>query len=223
MTTKEKFGKSIIFLFLLFASISGKAQLLNGTYVLDDKVASTKLVFTANAFKEESLKDGYILFGEGTYEFKNNKLLLHYTKALNKDSSSYKLKSTDKFSNEYSGVVTIKVMADSVPYPATVTFVDSVGKPIAGVETDSQGNAVATVYNSTAAKQISVAVVAFETVKIPISSLTRKISDLQVNMKMQTKNIFKPAGTVEYQVVKTSKDKLVLQVSGKQLIFTKSK
>ncbi len=199
------------------------AQSITGSYVLDNKISSVKFTFTGNKFTEESLKDGYNIFGEGTFILEPNKLILQYFKAANKDSSSYKLKSTDKFSNEYSGVVTIKVLADSIPYPATVTFTDSIGRPIAGMETDDQGNAVANVYNSSPAKQISIAVVAFETVKIPISALTRKITDLQVNMKMQTKNVFKPAGVTQYQVVDIGKDKLLLQISGKQQLFKKVK
>ncbi|MHA4894598.1 hypothetical protein ACXZ1K_07605 [Pedobacter sp. PWIIR3] len=206
---------------LLLIAFSGKSQTLSGTYVFDDKVSVTKFIFKGSSFKEQSTKDGYNLFGEGTFTIINNQLVLQYIKALNKDSSSYQLTAADKFSNEYSGVVTIKVLADSVPNAATVTFTDSVGRPISGMQTDSEGNVTALVYNATPAKAISIAVVAFETVTIPINRLTRKISDLKVNMKMQTKNRYKPAGITTYQIVNRTKDKLLLQGDQKQQLFKK--
>ncbi len=202
-------------------AFSGKSQTLNGTYVFDAKVSVTKLIFSGTKFKEQSIIDGYNLFGEGTYSIIANKLVLQYIKAVNKDSSSYQLTAADKFSNEYSGVVTIKVLADSVPNAATVTFTDSVGRPISGMQTDNQGNVTAMVYNATPAKAISIAVVAFETVTIPINRLTRKISDLKVNMKMQTKNRYRPPGAVEYQILNQTKDKLLLQNEQKQQLFKK--
>lgn len=223
-------GKKIVikhaflwFIFMLCIS-SGKAQSLAGTYVFDNKVSVTKLIFSDTHFREQTQKDGYNFLGEGTYSMNKDKLILSYTKAFNKDSSTYRLKYTDKFSNEYSGVVSVSVMADSVSYPATITFTDSLNKPVSGLQTDAHGKTKLFIYNGTPVKAIEISAVAFETVTLPIALFIRKISDLEVNLKVQTKNIYRPEVVVECQVISSSKDNILLQNGNNQpQLFKKEK
>ena len=208
---KKIISCNIVCILLMHFGWSLKAQTISGSYLFDNKVSSTTLIFNSNTFQEKTMKDGYTWIGEGSYEVRDKKLILAYTKALNKDSSAYVLTFTDKFSNEYSGVIALNVVAEGNPCQATITFLDSLNHPISGFQTDKQGDATAYIYPATAAKTMTISAVAFETVVIPVSRFTRKISDLKVNMKMQSKNIYKSAATVEYRLVKQSKDELLLQ------------
>ncbi len=160
---------------------------------------------------------------KGTYQFKENKLVLNLEKGVNPDTSLYKIKEKNDI-NTGSITMTIHVTdySNKMPFSfAYCTFRDKDYKPLIIIHTDSLGKANMNINDFRLFHTLSIDYLGYERVDILLSKYINQSIEIEVSLKPQN-NYYIEEGKESYKVEKlTAKELILISDGGERMVFKK--
>jgi len=209
---------------ILFLTTGISFAQIKGTYVYSAGVdAGTRtLTFNGSGFKDQSTGHVSDKYGEGSFRIDNDHLYLNYFKLEDKDSSTYKINT----SNELYGYTRIFVQAFDGKTPMNgvqVALRDGEFNIVFAADSMSEGKTSLRVDKAEKIQYFTVDFIGYNRIIIPFSRFLQKRSDVFVDLKPQ-RTMIEPPRTEAYKVVKSDHNNLILINSqGREFLFTKGK
>ncbi|MGY3055494.1 hypothetical protein ACVWYG_003710 [Pedobacter sp. UYEF25] len=190
----------VLFFVMVCSNVFG--QKLNGDYVVSNQLLSersTEFKFTNGLFTYSSKGNLAVeKRGVGRYQINGKKLILHYSKVPNQDSSYYHIKS--KGAGFSSGNVLIKIKDDEdQPMQAWILLTNKQKEVIALMNTSDIGESNLMLYDAFNTGFLEIGFLGYNSVLFPVKKLLGKQSELLVKLSWQ-KEIYLDAHVEVYEL-----------------------
>lgn len=212
--------KIFYIMFLLLLVSVCEAQNLQGSYQ-EKRFAGEGtriLIFNKGHFKELYTYDLQTKLGYGSFNFKNNDLILNYEQFPNQEASSYELVVLRPSSNSN---IELEIFdADSIPMYGVFGCRDLKNNALNIISTDKNGIGNMTILDNQNIGYFTIDYIGYHRISIPIKRLKHKQVKIKAYLKSQ-KNYYIEPSIETYKVVKKFNKQLILNKKGINYDFEK--
>jgi len=212
--------KLIFILLLIMTSYACKAQTLYGSYREKKMIGESThtITFNGTTFKEEISGDILKKLGFGSYNLKDNKLVLNYKNYPEQDTSKYDIIYLNQ--SPHSNIDISIFDLDTIPLIANYGNRDVRDLVINMVSTDKNGKGNLLVFDNKTVGYFVIDCIGYHRISIPINRLMYNSVAIKAYLSPQ-KNYYIDKTTKVFKIIKTNEKKLILNDGQTSYIFEK--